>query len=60
MQFKAYQDVINDVISNAREHFIEDGVDEAVLQELKQTWQTKLSATKAVEEHKEPEKVVGN
>lgn len=58
--FKAYQDVINDVISNAREYFIEDGVDEAVLQELKQTWQTKLAATKAVEEHKEPEKVVGS
>ncbi|KAJ8923753.1 hypothetical protein NQ315_010334 [Exocentrus adspersus] len=56
--YKAYQDVINDVITNAREHFIEDGVDEAVLQELKQTWQSKLSATKAVEENKEPEKII--
>ncbi|CAH1153774.1 unnamed protein product [Phaedon cochleariae] len=57
--YKAYQDVINDVISNTREHFIEDGVDEAVLQELKQLWETKLTATKAVEENKELDKVIG-
>lgn len=58
-QYKAYQDVITDVITNVREHFIEDGVEETVLQELKQLWETKLAATKAVDENKEPEKVVG-
>lgn len=58
-QYKAYQDVITDVISNVREHFIEDGVDETVLQELRQLWESKLVATKAVDENKEPEKVVG-
>ncbi|KAG5899720.1 hypothetical protein JTB14_030108 [Gonioctena quinquepunctata] len=57
--FKAYQEVINDVISNTREHFVEDGVDEAILQELKQLWETKLAATKAVDEIKEAEKVIG-
>lgn len=58
-QYKAYQDVITDVISNVKEHFIEDGVDETVLQELRQLWETKLAATKAVDENKEPDKVVG-
>lgn len=47
------------MIANVREHFIEDGVDETVLQELKQLWETKLAATKAVDENKEPEKVLG-
>lgn len=50
---------MGDVISNVREHFLEDGVDEIVLQELKQLWQNKLAATKAVSENKETEKVVG-
>lgn len=51
--------MIADVISNVREHFVEDGVDETVLQELKQLWETKLAATKAVDENKELDKVVG-
>ncbi|KAJ8934869.1 hypothetical protein NQ314_013143 [Rhamnusium bicolor] len=59
MHYKAYQDVINDVISNTREHFVEDGVDETVLQELKQLWQTKLAASKAVEENREADKILG-
>ncbi|CAH0562638.1 unnamed protein product [Brassicogethes aeneus] len=54
---KTYQDVINDVISNIRDHFLEDGVDEQVLQELKQLWENKLKATKAVEDAKEMEKM---
>lgn len=45
---KVYQDVMEDVISGVREVFAEDGVDEQVLQELKQVWETKLLATKAV------------
>ncbi|CAG9855372.1 unnamed protein product [Phyllotreta striolata] len=58
--YKAYQDVINDVISNTREHFIEEGVDEAILNELKQLWETKLKATKAVDENKEVDKILNN
>nr|XP_023011863.1 transcription initiation factor IIA subunit 1-like [Leptinotarsa decemlineata] len=58
--FKTYQEVINDVISNTREHFVEDGVDDAILQELKQLWEAKLAATKAVDEKsKETDKLIG-
>ncbi|XP_057671919.1 transcription initiation factor IIA subunit 1-like isoform X2 [Diorhabda carinulata] len=56
--YKAYQDVIGDVISNVREHFIEDGVDETVLQELKNIWEAKLAATKAVAEKREVDKLL--
>ncbi|XP_060516182.1 transcription initiation factor IIA subunit 1-like isoform X2 [Cylas formicarius] len=44
---KTYQEVISDVITHIREQFIEDGVDETVIQELKSLWETKLAATKA-------------
>ncbi|XP_039250128.2 transcription initiation factor IIA subunit 1-like [Styela clava] len=46
---KLYQTVIDDVISNVRESFLDDGVDEQVLQELKQIWESKLVQTKAVD-----------
>ncbi|KAK5645364.1 hypothetical protein RI129_006664 [Pyrocoelia pectoralis] len=45
---KLYEDVIDDVIKGVQELFLEDGVDEHILQELKQTWKNKLVATKAV------------
>ncbi|KAK4872142.1 hypothetical protein RN001_016266 [Aquatica leii] len=45
---RIYQDVIEDVIQGVRDLFLEDGVDEQVLQELKQTWEAKLLASKAV------------
>ncbi|XP_076345769.1 transcription initiation factor IIA subunit 1-like isoform X2 [Tachypleus tridentatus] len=51
---KLYRSVIEDVISNVREAFLDEGVDEQVLVELKQTWEKKLNESKAVE-HKEPE-----
>ncbi|XP_060528561.1 transcription initiation factor IIA subunit 1-like [Cylas formicarius] len=54
---RIYQEVIEDVISGVRELFVEEGVDEQVLQELKQTWETKLMGTKAVQnEHEEKPK----
>ncbi|XP_030756368.1 transcription initiation factor IIA subunit 1-like [Sitophilus oryzae] len=56
--FKAYQEVITDVIQNVREQFLEDGLDETILQELKSLWETKLAATKAVEEVKEVDKII--
>lgn len=52
LQLKIYQEVIEDVILGVRECFLEDGVDEQVLQELKQTWEAKLLASKAVESQK--------
>ncbi|RWS27138.1 transcription initiation factor IIA subunit 1-like isoform X2 [Leptotrombidium deliense] len=47
---KLYQSVIDDVIANVRDVFLDDGVDEQVLLELKQTWEKKLNETKATEE----------
>jgi len=44
-----YQSVINDVISNVRESFLDESVDENVLMELRNLWQQKLEASKAVE-----------
>ncbi|KOX75955.1 Transcription initiation factor IIA subunit 1, partial [Melipona quadrifasciata] len=46
--------VIEDVISGVRESFIDEGVDEQVLQELKQIWETKLMSSKAVELNPDP------
>ncbi|CAL1682901.1 unnamed protein product [Lasius platythorax] len=51
---KLYNTVIEDVIAGVRESFIDEGVDEQVLQELKQIWEAKLMATKAVELNTEP------
>ncbi|XP_071580972.1 transcription initiation factor IIA subunit 1 isoform X3 [Temnothorax nylanderi] len=51
---KLYNTVIEDVISGVREAFIDEGVDEQVLQELKQIWETKLMASKAVELNPDP------
>lgn len=49
-----YNTVIEDVIAGVREVFIDEGVDEQVLQELKQLWETKLMASKAVELNPDP------
>lgn len=46
---KIYEGVIEDVINNVRESFLDDGVDDQVLQELKQIWETKLAQTRAVD-----------
>ncbi|CAG9759516.1 unnamed protein product [Ceutorhynchus assimilis] len=45
---RIYHEIMEDVISGVREAFLEDGVDEQVLQELRQTWETKLAASKAI------------
>ncbi|EEB16759.1 transcription initiation factor IIA alpha chain TFIIA p30, putative [Pediculus humanus corporis] len=50
-----YHSVIEDVVTNVRESFLDDGVDEQVLQELKQIWESKLQSTKAVELTPEPQ-----
>nr|CAD7426406.1 unnamed protein product [Timema monikensis] len=53
-ELKLYNSVIEDVISGVRECFLDEGVDEQVLQELKQIWETKLINSKAVEANPEP------
>lgn len=50
---RIYQEVIDDVLNSVREVFKEEGVDDLVLQELKQTWEAKVKATKAVHNEQE-------
>lgn len=49
-QLNLYSTVIDDVIHNVSDSFLDEGVDEQVLQELKQMWTTKMLASKAVEQ----------
>ncbi|KAJ1532055.1 hypothetical protein ONE63_000686 [Megalurothrips usitatus] len=53
-QLKLYNSVIEDVINGVREAFLDEGVDDQVLQELKQLWEMKLTQNKAVEPNPEP------
>lgn len=53
-QLKLYHAVIDDVIAGVRDSFLDEGVDEQVLQEMKQVWTNKLMASKAVELTIEP------
>ncbi|XP_051908321.1 transcription initiation factor IIA subunit 1 [Hippocampus zosterae] len=46
---KLYKTVIEDVISEVRELFLDEGVDEQVLLELKTLWESKLLQSKAVD-----------
>ncbi|KAL5290890.1 GTF2A1 family protein [Megaselia abdita] len=50
---KLYNTVIEDVISSVRDAFLDEGVDEQVLQEMKQVWTNKLMASKAIEINKD-------
>ncbi|PSN47897.1 hypothetical protein C0J52_03380 [Blattella germanica] len=42
LKLKLYHSVIEDVIAGVRDSFLDEGVDEQVLQELKQIWESKL------------------
>lgn len=46
---KLYTAVVDDVITGVRDCFLDDGVDEQVLQELKQLWKNKLQASGAMD-----------
>ncbi|XP_053553324.1 transcription initiation factor IIA subunit 1 [Bombina bombina] len=46
---KLYRTVIEDVINDVRELFLDEGVDEQVLMELKTLWENKLMQSKAVD-----------
>ncbi|KAG8443663.1 hypothetical protein GDO86_008998 [Hymenochirus boettgeri] len=46
---KLYKSIIEDVIEGVSELFMEEGVDEQVLKELKQLWETKVLQSKATE-----------
>ncbi|XP_071054578.1 transcription initiation factor IIA subunit 1-like isoform X2 [Onthophagus taurus] len=53
---KVYLEVIDDVINGVRDLFLEEGVDEQVLQELRGIWENKLRSTKAVDNQSEIDK----
>ena len=44
-----YKSVVNDTIAAVRSFFLDEGVDEQVLQELKTLWETKLNQSRAVD-----------
>ncbi|KAI4880790.1 hypothetical protein NFI96_021308 [Prochilodus magdalenae] len=46
---KLYKNVMEDVINEVRELFLDEGVDEQVLMELKTLWESKLMQSKAVD-----------
>ncbi|XP_022667399.1 transcription initiation factor IIA subunit 1-like isoform X2 [Varroa jacobsoni] len=46
---RIYKSVIEDVITGVKDAFLDEGVDEQVLQELKQLWEKKLTESKAIE-----------
>ncbi|XP_055396026.1 TFIIA-alpha and beta-like factor isoform X2 [Bubalus kerabau] len=47
---KLYRSVIEDVIEGVRDLFAEEGVEEEVLKDLKQLWETKVLQSKATED----------
>lgn len=53
---KIYQTVIDEVLENIREAFLDEGYDETVLHELKQMWETKLNASRAIQTAEEAAK----
>ncbi|KAG9259873.1 TFIIA-alpha and beta-like factor isoform X1 [Astyanax mexicanus] len=46
---KLYLSVIDDVMENVRELFLEEGIEEQVLDDLRQRWESKVLQSKAVE-----------
>jgi hypothetical protein len=60
LQLKLYQLVIEDVVANVRDAFLDEGVDEQVLQEMKQIWTNRLMQSKAVDVAPEPQAPTGN
>ncbi|KAK3516855.1 hypothetical protein QTP70_027073 [Hemibagrus guttatus] len=56
---KLYKTVMEDVINEVRELFLDEGVDEQVLMELKTLWESKLMQSKAVDGfHSEEQQVL--
>lgn len=52
-----YSSVINDVIQSVKDSFLDEGVDENVLQELKGIWEAKLAASKTID-HARPQEAM--
>lgn len=52
---KTYNDVINKVTHNCRDAFLDEGMDEHTLQDLKKLWVEKLNASKALVDRRPPQ-----
>ena len=48
-QPRLYKNVIDEVMSSVRGSFLDEGIDEQVLQEVKQSWEQKVTATRATD-----------
>ncbi|XP_067844550.1 stonin-1-like [Heptranchias perlo] len=48
-QPRLYKSVIEDVINNVQDFFLEEGIDDHILKDLKQLWESKLLQSRAVE-----------
>ncbi|XP_038669762.1 stonin-1 [Scyliorhinus canicula] len=48
-QPRLYKSVIEDVINNVNDFFLEEGIDDHVLKDLKQLWESKLLQSRAVD-----------
>lgn len=46
---KIYHTVIDEVITNIREAFLDEGYDEQLLQEMKHMWEAKLNSSRAIQ-----------
>ncbi|KRX92141.1 Iron-sulfur cluster assembly 1 -like protein, mitochondrial [Trichinella pseudospiralis] len=46
---RIYRGVIEEVCNTSRESFLDEGLDEQVLQDFKQVWESKVLATKAID-----------
>lgn len=57
---KLYRSVIEDVINGVKDVFLDEGVDEQALQELRQIWEKKLLESKAIDPPDHPVPVTAN
>lgn len=48
---RLYKSIIEEVIDNVRDKFLDEGIDEQVLIEVKQAWEQKVAATRATDHH---------
>jgi transcription initiation factor TFIIA large subunit len=50
---KIYHTVIDEVITNIREAFLDEGYDEQLLQEMKHMWEAKLNSSRAIQSNED-------
>ncbi|KAF6723727.1 Stonin-1 [Oryzias melastigma] len=51
-QAKLYLSIIDDVIDNMKELFLDEGIEDRVLDDLRHLWESKVMQSKAIEDHR--------